>query len=132
VARGIPLPLGAIDNARSLVALDSLVDFLLRCATHEAAAGRVLLVSDGEDVSTPELVRRIGLALHRPARLIPVPTALLQLTGALTGRGAVVRRLLESLQVDSVPSHTLLQWTPPLTLDQGLRRAVTAVRRTPS
>ena len=77
--RGVPLPLGAIHNQRSLVALDNLVDLIVTCLTHPAAANQTFLVSDGEDVSTTELLRRMGLAMGRPARLIPVPVSWLKL-----------------------------------------------------
>ncbi len=124
VARGIPLPLGGVHNRRSLVALDNLVDFLVTASRHPAAAGQVLLVSDGDDLSTGALVRRIGVAMGRTARVMNVPVSLLQLAGALTGRGAAVRRLRGSLQVDSAPSHARLGWHPPLSVHEGLRRAV--------
>lgn len=124
VARGWPLPLGAIDNRRSLVGLDNLVDFIITCLRHPRAANETFLVSDGEDVSTPELVRRLARAMGRPARLIPVPVWMLHAGATLFGRGAAVRRLCGSLQVDTAKARQLLGWTPPLTLDEGLRRAV--------
>jgi nucleoside-diphosphate-sugar epimerase len=123
VARGWPLPLGAIDNRRSLVALDNLVDFLQLCLTHPAAANQTFLVSDGEDLSTTDLLRRLGQAIGRPARLLPVPATLLTATAALAGRGAAAQRLCGNLQVDITKARTLLGWTPPITVDEGLRRA---------
>lgn len=120
VTRGIPLPLGAIQNRRSLVALANLVDLISVCLTHPQAKNQLFLVSDGEDVSTPELIRRMAQALGRPARLLPVPPCLLRLGAVLFGRGETVRRLGESLQVDIEYTRNQLQWTPPLTLDQGL------------
>ena len=121
--RGVPLPLGAIHNRRSLVALDNLVDLIVTCLTHPAAANQTFLVSDGEDVSTTELLRRMGLALNRPARLIPVPAGLLKQAAALLGRRDMAQRLCGSLQVDIGKTRTLLGWQPPLTLDQGLQKA---------
>jgi nucleoside-diphosphate-sugar epimerase len=121
--RGVPLPLGAIHNTRSLVALDNLVDLILTCVTHPAAANQTFLVSDGEDVSTTELLRRMGKAMNRPARLIPVPASLLKKAAVLVGKGDMAQRLCGSLQVDIQKTRQLLGWTPPLTLDQGLRKA---------
>jgi hypothetical protein len=100
VDRGIPLPFGRIDNRRSLVYVENLADLLLTAATADRAAGESYLVSDGAAGSTADLVRGIARALDRPARLVPVPPAALRLAGAVTGRGAAVRRLLGSLEVD--------------------------------
>ena len=121
--RGVPLPLGAIHNQRSLVALDNLVDLIVTCLTHPAAANQTFLVSDGEDVSTTELLRRMGQAMGRPARLIPVPASWLKLAAAMVGKPDVAQRLCGSLQVDIEKTRRLLGWTPPLSLDEGLRRA---------
>jgi nucleoside-diphosphate-sugar epimerase len=120
--KGVPLPFGAIDNRRSLVALDNLVDLLLLCARHEHAANRTFLVSDGEDVSTADLLRRLAAAMETRARLIPVPPALLRAGATMVGRGDLARRLLGSLQVDISPTRRLLGWSPPVSLDEGLRR----------
>lgn len=121
LSKGVPLPLGAIHNRRSLVALDNLVDLILTCMNHPAAAGQVFLVSDGEDLSTTELLRRMGAALGRPARLLPVPAAWLDGAARLLGRGAVTQRLCGSLQVDIEKTRRLLDWTPPVTVDEALR-----------
>jgi nucleoside-diphosphate-sugar epimerase len=121
--RGVPLPLGAIHNQRSLVALDNLVDLIVLCLTHPAAANQTFLVSDGEDVSTSELLRRMGQALDRPARLLPVPQSWLKLAAAMVGKSDVAQRLCGSLQVDISKTRRLLVWTPPISLDEGLRRA---------
>lgn len=120
---GVPLPLGAIHNQRSLVAIDNLVDLILLCLTHPAAAHQTFLVSDGEDVSTTALLRRMGQAMGCPARLIPVPSGMLKLAGALVGKSDVVQRLCGSLQVDIAKTRDILGWTPPVSLDEGLRRA---------
>jgi nucleoside-diphosphate-sugar epimerase len=121
--RGLPLPLGAVvHNRRSLVALDNLVDLLLVCALHPAAANQTFLASDGEDVSTAELLRSMGAALGKPARLLHVPVSLLMLGAAALGKADVAQRLLGSLQVDISKNRQLLDWRPPLSLNEGLRR----------
>ena len=120
---GIPLPLGAIHNQRSLLALYNLVDLIIICITHPAAANETFLVSDGEDVSTPELLRRMGKVLGSPARLIPLPASLLKLAAAMVGKQDMALRLCGSLQVDIEKTRRLLNWCPPLSLDEGLRRA---------
>ncbi len=125
VRRGLPLPLAlATRNRRSLVGVDNLVDLLLTCATHPAAAGQTFMASDGEDMSTAELLHRIGVAMERPARLWPMPAPLLQLGATLVGRGGMAQRLLDNLQVDIRHTRSTLNWTPPLSVDEGLRRAV--------
>ena len=121
--RGVPLPLGAIHNRRSLVALDNLVDLIMICLTHPAAANQTFLVSDDEDVSTTELLRRMGQAMGHQARLIPLPASWLKLAASLVGRPDVAQRLCGSLQVDIEKTRRLLGWTPPISLDEGLRRA---------
>lgn len=124
VSRGVPLPLGAIYNSRSMVALDNLVDLLVTCVNHPAAAGQTFLVSDGEDVATAELLRRTAHAMNKKAFLFPVPAFLLEWAAGLLGKREVVQRLCGSLQVDIDKTCHLLRWTPPLTLDQGLKKAV--------
>ncbi len=124
VKSGIPLPLGAIHNMRSLVALDNLVDLIITCMEHPKAANQVFLAGDGQDVSTTELLRKIGDAMGKPARLIPVPESMLRMGARLLGREDLAQRLLGSLQVDISKSRELLGWNPPITLDEGLRRCV--------
>lgn len=124
VARGTPLPLGSVDNRRSLLALGNLTDLLLQCVEQPAAAGHSFLVSDGHDLSTPDLVRAIARALGRPARLWPVPVAWLHMAGKLLGRSPQIDRLIGSLQVDIGHTRQVLGWTPRLTVEQGLRLAV--------
>jgi len=121
--RGVPLPLGAIHNQRSLVSLDNLVDLLVTCLTHPAAANQTFLVSDGEDVCTTELLSRMGQAMGKPARLLPVPASWLKVASGLVGKGDVAQRLCGSLQVDISKTRELLGWVPPVSLDEGLRRA---------
>ena len=128
VARGIPLPLGAIQNVRSMVALDNLVDLLVTCLKHPAAAGQSFLVSDGEDVSTTELLCRTAQAMGKKALLLPVPASVLELGASLLGKRSVSQRLCSSLQVDIEKTRWLLGWSPPLTLDQGLKKAVEGMK----
>ena len=128
VARGVPLPLAAIENRRSLVFVGNLVDAIVRCLDHPAAAGETFMVSDGEDVSTPDLVRRIGRAIGRPARLFPVPPALLRLGGTLLGRGDDVARLRDDLVIDPSKISALLGWSPVVTLDEGLAQTAAGYR----
>ena len=108
-------------NLRSLVYVENLADALILCATHPAAAGQTYLVSDGEDISTPELLRQIGSAMGHPARLFYSPPGLLKLAGRLFGKSDQVDRLLASLQVDSGKIRRELNWKPPYTLQQGLQ-----------
>jgi nucleoside-diphosphate-sugar epimerase len=124
IKTGLPLPFGSIRNRRSFVALDNLVDFIVTCIVHPAAANEIFLVSDGEDLSTPDLVRRIGIAVNKPARLIPLPAKVLTVAAGLVGKRDIARRLVESLQVDSSKASQLLGWSAPLSVDQGLRLAV--------
>ena len=127
--RGIPLPLGAIDNRRSLVALDNLVDLLVRCLEHPAAANQVFLVSDGEDLSTSELLRLLGLALNRPAHLWSWATPMLHTLLRITGRDALIQRLYGSLQVDIDKTRALLDWAPPISSDEALHLTAENFRR---
>ena len=120
VHRGIPLPLGAIHNKRSLVALDNLVDLILICLHHRAAANQTFLVSDGEDLSTTALLRRTGAALGRPARLIPVSALVLRTAARLLGKASFAQQLCGSLQVDISKTRDLLDWTPPVSVDHAL------------
>jgi nucleoside-diphosphate-sugar epimerase len=124
VARGVPLPLGAIHNARSIVGLDNLVDLLVTCLKHPAAAGQTFLVSDGMDVSTTELFRATARAMNKKAFLFSVPVFVLNWGAAMLGKRDLAQRLCGSLQVDISKTSRLLGWKPPLTLDQGLKKTV--------
>ncbi len=125
IQRGIPLPLASVThNRRSFVALDNLVDLLITCIDHPAAANQTFLVSDGEDLSTADLLRRLGQAMNKPARLFPVSPALLQLGATALGKRDMAQRLLGNLQVDISHTRETLNWTPPVSVDEGLRRAV--------
>jgi nucleoside-diphosphate-sugar epimerase len=124
IKRGLPLPLGAIThNRRSMVSLVNLVDLITVCLSHPAAANQVFLVSDGEDLSTTDLLERTAAALGVKARLFPLPTNILMLATKLLGKEAVYQRLCGSLQIDMVKTQQLLNWKPPLSVDAGLRLA---------
>lgn len=127
VARGWPLPLGAIDNRRSLLYLGNFVDAIRLCVEHPAAAGQTFLLDDGEPVSTPQLVMAVARAMGRQARLLPVPVGILEFAGALFGKRAAVARLSGSLYVDSSAIRLRLGWTPPYSMQQGLAATVAAL-----
>jgi nucleoside-diphosphate-sugar epimerase len=124
VQRSWPLPLGAVHNQRNLVALDNLVDFIVTCITHPQAANQTFLVSDGQYLSTTELVRGMAQAAGVPARLLPVPVWALQAGASLLGKGDAVQRLCGNLQVDISKARSLLGWVPPVSVEEGLRRAM--------
>jgi UDP-glucose 4-epimerase len=123
IHRGVPLPFGAIQNKRSLVALENLVDLIMTCIRHESAANEIFLVSDGVDLSTTVLLRRVARSLDRPARLVSVPPRVLGRVGRLLGKEDVVQRLCGSLQVDITKTRQVLGWTPPVSVDEGLEAA---------
>ena len=120
-ASGAPLPFGAVRNRRSLAGLGNLIDLLIRCVDHPAAAGQTFLVSDDHDLSTPTLIRGLTRALGKSPRLLPVPPSVLRLAGRITGRAAEAERLIGSLQVDITHTREVLGWTPPVSVDEGLR-----------
>lgn len=120
----IPLPLGAINNRRSFVAVDNLVDLVIKCVDHPEAANNTFLVSDGEDLSTTQLLMRIGKAFGKPALLIPVPVWMLKGALFVLGKKVIAQRLFDSLEVDIVRTQTLLSWSPPVGVDRALRRTV--------
>lgn len=122
VNKKVPLPLGRVKNMRSFIYIGNLVDAIIKCIQHPSAANKTFLVSDGEDLSTPELIRRLASALNKPARLVPVPPSLLRLAGAVTRKSAEVERLTGSLVIDSSKIRRELNWTPPFTVDEGLKR----------
>lgn len=124
VRRGWPLPLGAIRNRRSLVGLDNLVDLITVCVNSPLAANQVYLVSDGDDLSTPDLIRGLAHASQVAARLIPIPVWLLRALAFVIGKGAVSQRLTGNLQVDISRARTQLGWSPPVSVAAGLRRVV--------
>ncbi len=125
MSKGIPLPFGAIHNKRSLVALDNLVDFIALCADREKspkAANQVFLISDNEDVSTTQLLRKVAKSQNKQAWLIPVPVGLMTFAAKLIGKGDVANRLFGSLQVDSSKARDLLGWKPVVTMDEQLAK----------
>jgi nucleoside-diphosphate-sugar epimerase len=123
--RGVPLPLGLVNkNRRSFVALDNIIDFILICVQNPKAANQIFLVSDGEDVSTADLLRRLGSAMGKPVRLVPVPVVWLEFGAMLLGKREMFQSLCGSLQLDTSKTSRLLNWKPPVSVDEGLRRAV--------
>lgn len=124
--KSVPLPLGSIRNKRSMVALDNLVDLIVTCIDHPAAANQTFLVSDGEDLSTTELLQRTARALNKPARLLPVPAGLLEFGAGVLGKRAVAQRLCGSLQVDIRHTCETLGWRPPVSVDDALKKTADA------
>lgn len=130
VRRGLPMPLASVrDNRRSFVGIDNLVDLMITCLQHPSAANQTFLASDGEDLSTADLLRRLAQASGVPARLWPMPPSLIEAGARLLGRREVAQRLLSNLQLDITHTRNTLGWTPPLTVDEGLRRAASAGER---
>ncbi len=119
--KGVPLPFGAIGNSRSLVAIDNLVDLIVTCITHPAAANQTFLASDGQDLSTTGLLTKMAEALNKRAYLLPVPGFMLKVAAAAVGKKDLSQRLLGSLQVDIAKTKALLQWQPPVSVDAALR-----------
>jgi nucleoside-diphosphate-sugar epimerase len=124
VKSGMPLPLGAIHNRRSMVALDNLVDLLLTCVRHPAAPGQIFLVSDGNDVSTPGLIRALATSMGERALLLPVPEKLLAMCATLVGKSAAADRLLGSLQVDIMQTKSILNWHPVVSMNEAIDATV--------
>jgi nucleoside-diphosphate-sugar epimerase len=120
VNRGIPLPLGSINNKRSLVALDNLVDLIVTCIHHPKAKNQTFLVSDGEDLSTSDLLKRMASAMNKKLLLIQIPVICLKLCAILIGRKNLSQRLMSSLQVDITKTRDLLGWNPPVSIDQAM------------
>jgi UDP-4-keto-D-QuiNAc 4-reductase len=125
--RGLPLPLGAVNNLRSLISVGNLSSLIMRCAAHPAAAGQTILASDGEDLSTTQLLRVLGDAMHRPARLLPVPPSWLAAALRLAGREGLAQQLMGTLQVDLAETRRLLEWEPPEAATTALSRSVASV-----
>jgi nucleoside-diphosphate-sugar epimerase len=119
ISRGIPLPLASVSNQRDLLYVGNLVDALIVCAAHPAAAGQTYVLSDGESISTPELLRQLAYAMGAPARVFSFPPSLLKVAGRMIGKSAQIERLLGSLQIDSSKIRRELNWQPRYTLEQG-------------
>lgn len=132
VDAGIPMPLAAVENRRSLLYVGNLASAIETCLHHPAAPGSTYLVADDDDVSTPELVRRISAALGRRPRLFPLPVSLLEAAAALLGRQAQAQRLTRSLQLDLTRIKSELGWRPPLSMQQGLMATAAWFRARPN
>ena len=120
----VPLPFGLVNNQRSMIYRENLVDFIIQCIDHPNAANQTFLISDGHDLSLSNLIRTIRKAMNKPAWLLPVPISLFKLAGKLTGKTAVVDRLVGDLQVDSSKAQRLLGWKPPYTVEEGIKATV--------
>lgn len=121
ISKGLPLPLGGINNSRSLVYVGNLVDAIITCIDSPQAQNQTFIVSDGEDLSTPELIRCIGKAMNKTPLLLPIPSSLIKIGTKLLGKGEAGDRLLGSLQVDSGKIRKILNWQPPYTVDEGIK-----------
>lgn len=124
VSSGIPLPFSSINNKRSMVGIDNLVDLLIRCIDHHDSAGKTFLISDGEDLSTPDLINHIASSMGRKAYLFPVPLFLLKFVSRIFGKQKEIDRLIGSLKIDSDYTREILNWTPPVSVTEGIRRMV--------
>jgi nucleoside-diphosphate-sugar epimerase len=124
VQRCIPLPLASVSNRRSLIYVQNLADAILVSATHPRATGQTFLISDGEDVSTPELIRRIAEVMGLPSRMFRCAPSLLNAVASIVGKSAEVGRLLGSLAMDSTRFRSETGWIPPYSLSQGLRETI--------
>jgi nucleoside-diphosphate-sugar epimerase len=122
VNKNIPLPLSMVNNKRSMIYIGNLVDAIIRCIEHPDAVNKTYLVSDGQDVSTPDLIRMIAKAMGKKARLFPCPAPLLKMIGNVAGKSSEVERLTGSLQIDSSKIRRELNWAPPFTMEQGIRK----------
>lgn len=129
VRAGIPLPLAAINNRRSLVYLGNLIDAITLCMAHPSATGQAFLIDDGVSVSTPQLIYALAHALGRPARLFPVPIRMLEFVGAFLGQRSPIARLTGSLWVDASLIRERLGWVPPYSMEAGLAKTVRACTR---
>lgn len=127
VKRQIPLPLASIHNQRSFVFVKNLTDFILHCVQNPQAYNQVFLISDGEDLSTTELLREAAKALEVPSRLLPFPAGLINFAANLIGKKNIADRLCQSLRVDSSKARQRMQWTPPYSVQQGLRESAASL-----
>ena len=122
VNSGVPLPLGMVNNQRSMIGIDNLVDLIIRCIDHPDASGKTFLVSDGHDLSTPDLIKQIATSIKRKVFLFPVPIFLLKFLGHILGKQKEINRLVGSLKIDSSYAKEVLNWTPPVSVKEGIRR----------
>lgn len=121
---GLPLPFGSIKNLHSFIYLGNLIDIIIKCIEHPNAANQTFLVSDGQDVSTPDLIRMLAKSMGKKAKLIPFPSFALKALGKLTGKSLEVEQLIGSLKIDSSKIRNLLSWTPPFTMEEGIAETV--------
>jgi nucleoside-diphosphate-sugar epimerase len=124
IAKGLPIPIGGKTNKRSLIYIDNLVDLLIRCAEHPGAAGKTFLISDDQDLSTKELITKIAFAMKKSPRFFSLPICLLQLVGRIIGKSSVIEKLTNSLQVDISNTCEVLDWRPPVSIDEGIQQTV--------
>lgn len=124
VKLGIPLPLGMIDNQRSMIGIDNLVDLLIRCIDHPEASGKTFLASDGEDLSTPELIKLIASSMGKKTNLFPFPISMLKFLGSVFGKREEINRLVGSLRIDNSYTKKILNWTPTVSVEEGIRKMV--------
>lgn len=124
IDKGVPLPLGYVKNNRSFIYVGNLVDAIIKCVEHHNAANQTFLVSDGQDVSTPELIKMIAGAMGKKARLFPCPVSLLKMIGKGAGKSSEIERLTGSLQVDNSKIRRVLGWKPPYTMEEGIYETV--------
>ncbi|MDC0101072.1 SDR family oxidoreductase [Alphaproteobacteria bacterium] len=122
IAKGVPLPLAMVRNQRSFVAIDNLVDLIITCINHSKAANQIFLASDGQDLSTPELLNGMAKAMGKTTKLFPLPSSLLNLGAAMIGKKDEANRLLGSLQLDISKTRDVLDWSPVINVEEGLRR----------
>jgi len=124
VSSGIPLPLSLVKNQRSMIGIDNLVDLLIHCIDHPEANGKTFLASDGEDLSTPEFIKLIASSMRKKANLFPFPVSMLKFLGSVFGRSDEINRLIGSLRIDNSYTKEILNWTPPVSVEEGIRRMV--------
>jgi nucleoside-diphosphate-sugar epimerase len=129
VSMGIPLPLRSINNRRSMISLKNCVDLILCAAQHDKAAGNIYLMGDGNDLSTPELLRRLGEAMKKPVRLFPLPRSIFALGMGLLNQRGVAQRLVENLQVDITRAQRDLNWSPIQSVDDGIAAVMQSNRQ---
>ena len=122
IDKGFPLPFGGINNLRSFISLDNLINLIICCINHPKAAGQTFLVSDGEDISTPDLIRKLSRFMEKSSRVFTIPSSLIQLMGRLFGKSSEVERLLGSLQIDSFHTYEVLGRDSVISLDEGLEK----------
>jgi len=124
IRSGIPLPLSRVKNQRSMIGVDNLVDLLVNCIDHPEVNGKTFLASDGEDLSTPELIKLIALSMGRKPNLFPLPIFMLKFLGSVFGKREEINRLVGSLRIDNSYIKEILNWTPPISVEEGIRRMV--------